>query len=322
MVDHPALTHVVRGKVQGALRGAEADRAIAWLAEQQHDVVGRAQLLGLGVSGRAIDLRLANMRLRRIYRGVYAVGRSELSNDGWCMAAVLLAGEGSAISHRTAGAHVGVLRWRPARADVTVARERRQLGPIQLHYGAIAPDELTVVRGVPCTGISRTLFDLAAVLSPSAVGSAMKEAEVLRLTDEVTLQELVERYPHKPGVGVVRDLIAGGAVVPLRTRSDLEIAFLEFLRVRGLPLPETNVWVRIGQLWIEVDCLWRDRKLIAELDGKQAHLTTHAFEKDRERDRALLVSEWRSIRVTWRMLHHGARELEADLRVLLSRAAA
>src|SRR4051812_23428933 len=286
MLDHPALTRALHGKLQGgrALRGADADRAVAWLAEQQHDVVGRAQLLALGLSSEAIDVRLASRRLRRIYRGVYAVGRTDLSPDGWSMAAVLLAGSGGSISHRTCGAHVGVLRWRPSRADVTVPRERRQLGPIRLHYGAIAPDELTVVRGVPCTGLSRTLFDLAGVLSRSAVAAAMKEAEVLRLTDTVTLPELVARYPHKPGVRVVRELIADGSLALLRARSELEIAFLEFLRVRGLPLPETNVWLKIGRMWIEVDCVWRDLRLIAELDGKEAHLTPHAFEKDRVRD--------------------------------------
>ena len=324
MLDHPAFTDVVRGKVQGGpgLRGAAADRAIAWLAARQHDVVGRAQLLRLGVTARAIDVRLANHRLRRLYRGVYAVGRTDLSPDAWCVAAVLLAGPGASISHRTCGAHVGVLRWRPEHADVTVPHERRQLPQIRVHYGAIAADELTVVRGVPCTGLSRTLLDLAGVLPPSAVAAAMAEAVVLRLRDTVSVPQLLARYPHKPGAGVMRQLLAEGVPGRRRTRSELETAFLEFLRERGLPLPETNVPLRLGQKWIEADCVWRDRRLVVELDGRQAHLTAHAFEKDRSRDRALLAAGWRSTRVTWRMLEREAGVLEADLRVLLRDRAA
>lgn len=68
-------------------------------------------------------------------------------------------------------------------------------------------------------------------------------------------------------------------------------------------------------------CVWRDRLLIVELDGRGAHLTAHAFEKDRSRDRVVLMSEWRSTRVTWRMLHRDGDEIEADLRVLLAVAA-
>jgi very-short-patch-repair endonuclease len=299
------------------LRGPAADRAIAALAERQDDVVARRQLIALRISSDAIDLRLAAGRLRRVFRGVYAVGRTQLTNDGWSMAAVLLVGEGAALSHRTAAAHVGILRWRPARADITVSYERRPLKPVRLHYGAIEDDEITTVRGIACTGLSRTLFDLAGIVRPTLVAATMKEADVLRLTDKLSLPVLLARYPRKPGVRVVRQLLADYATGLNRTRSDLEIAFLEFLRERRLPLPETNVWLEVNRRWIEADCVWREQKLIAELDGREAHMTTHAFEDDRGRDRAVLVSEWRSFRVTWRMVHQDAAGLEADIRILL-----
>jgi very-short-patch-repair endonuclease len=59
---------------------------------------------------------------------------------------------------------------------------------------------------------------------------------------------------------------------------------------------------------------WRDRKLIVELDGWQAHGTRSAFESDRERDLALAAAGWTSIRITWRGL---AKGLPQDLRRLL-----
>jgi hypothetical protein len=316
MLDDPALTHAIRGNLRGP-RGAEADRAIGSLAEGQHDVVARRQLLALGISARAIDLRLASHRLRRIYRGVYALGRTQLTNDGWSMAAVLVAGSGGALSHRSMGAHLGILRWRPARPDVTVPYERRQPKAVRLHYGAIEEDEITVVRGIRCTGLSRTLFDLASVVRPTLVMAAMREADVLRLTDTLSLHDLLARYPRKPGAGVIRRLLADYELGRGRTRSELEVAFLEFLRRRGMPLPETNVWLKVGQRWIEADCVWREQRVIVELDGRESHMTAHAFEDDRARDRAVLLARWRSFRVTWRMLLQESAELEADLRTLL-----
>jgi very-short-patch-repair endonuclease len=144
----------------------------------------------------------------------------------------------------------------------------------------------------------------------------MKEAEVLRLADRLSLADLVERYPGRRGAGVARALVEGPA--KRRTRSELEIAFLEFLAAAGLPLPETNVWLQIGDTWIEADCVWRKQKVIAELDSRSIHLTPEAFERDRARDRRLAVRDWRPIRITWRHINHEARELESDLRVLLA----
>jgi very-short-patch-repair endonuclease len=56
---------------------------------------------------------------------------------------------------------------------------------------------------------------------------------------------------------------------------------------------------------------------IVELDGRAAHTTTSAFERDRERDRILQADGWRVVRVTWRQLHDNCRSLASDLRRLL-----
>src|SRR4051794_20272224 len=200
MPDNPALSPVVQGK----LRGSAADEVIAELAARQHDVVGRAQLLAAGVCEAAIEYRLAHGRLRRIHRGVYALGHARLTPDAWAMAAVLLAGPGAVLSHRSAALRWGMLNAGPARAEVTVPSERRPSRVLRYHYVPIAPDEMTTLRGIPITSVSRTIFDLAAVQSPPRVGAAMKEAEVLRLGDSLSLIDLLERYPHRRGAGVIR----------------------------------------------------------------------------------------------------------------------
>ena len=47
-----------------------------------HGVVGRAQLLALGMSAQAIKRRRASGRLHNVRPGIYVVGRPELSRPG------------------------------------------------------------------------------------------------------------------------------------------------------------------------------------------------------------------------------------------------
>src|SRR4051812_3807674 len=74
------------------------------LARRQHGVITRAQLLTGGVSAEGIKHRVAKGRLHPVRRGVYAVGRPQLTRQGNWMAAVLAAGPGAALSHFAAGA--------------------------------------------------------------------------------------------------------------------------------------------------------------------------------------------------------------------------
>ena len=108
---------------------------------------------------------------------------------------------------------------------------------------------------------------------------------------------------------------------PGLTRSDLEEEFLRFLRKHSLPMPELNVELQIASNRIEADCVWPEQRLIVELDGRDAHDSTPAFESDRARDLALAAAGWRTGRVTSRRMRHDGPALAAELRALTSRAA-
>src|SRR3954467_13692434 len=74
------------------------------LLRRQHGVVARRQLLELGLNADAINHRLERGRLHPVVRGVYAVGRPEVSRFGMWMAAVLACGPCAVISHGSAAA--------------------------------------------------------------------------------------------------------------------------------------------------------------------------------------------------------------------------
>jgi predicted transcriptional regulator of viral defense system len=95
---------------------------VADLAERQHGVVARRQLLGLGMSSSAIDRQIQAGLLHRIHLGVYAVGHSLVSWRGKLMAGVLYGGEGAVVSHLPAAALWDLLPTASAAVHITVPR--------------------------------------------------------------------------------------------------------------------------------------------------------------------------------------------------------
>jgi hypothetical protein len=189
-------------------------------------------------------------------------------------------------------------------------------GRARFHRSSLPDDEITIKDGIPVTTAPRTLFDLAAVVSHGQLARAVNEAEIRRLWDPLSLPNLLKRHPRRPGAAAIRSLIATPGLRV--TRSELEDRFLAFLARLGLPLPATNVSMRVGGCWIEADCVWHEERLIAELDGHTTHRTRAAFETDRTRDRMLTAAGWRVIRITWRQLHDDPEGLGRDLRVFLA----
>ena len=177
-------------------------------------------------------------------------------------------------------------------------------------------DEVTVVEGIPATTVPRTLLDLAVVVGRREVERAINEAEVRRLADPLSLPDLLRRYPRRRGSATIRAILAAGRTA--LTRSELEDRFLALVDAAGLPPPEVNAMLELGDGWIEVDCLWRSRRLVVELDGHATHSTRAAFEGDRSRDRMLLTAGWRVVRITWRHLRDRPTVIAADLWSLLS----
>lgn len=141
------------------------DRALAALADAQHGVVAAAQLVAVGFSESAIGRSVSAGRLRRLFRGVYAVGHQRLTAEGRWMAAVLACGPGAALSHRDAAA-LWDLRRVGSRSyvEVTVPGSggRRQRQGLRVYRSPGCP--VTEHMGIPVTPPERTLRDLARVV--------------------------------------------------------------------------------------------------------------------------------------------------------------
>jgi hypothetical protein len=276
------------------------------------------QLIQLGLGAGAIEYRLRLGRLHRIQRGVYAVGHRAISREGRWMAAVLACGPGAVLSHRSAAALWGLRPNHAGPIEVTVPGARPNGRPFVARSSNLQPGEFTVERGIPVTTPAMTLLDLGSVLAPHELERALRETEVLRLTDIGELEALLARHPRRRGTRALRQAVNEAVQTAGITRSELEDRFKGILLQAKLPRPEHNATLELDAATsIEVDCLWRETRLIVELDGHAFHATRASYERDRIRDRRLMTAGWRVIRMTWRQVRDEHDAVVADLRSLL-----
>ncbi len=289
------------------------DRAVAALALRQHGVVSRAQLHVVGLTRNAVEVRIRNGRLHRVHRGVYAVGHPRLSLRGRFWAAVLATG--GVLSHRSAAAAWDLLPA-PSRVEVTTLRRSASVAAIVVHRSrTLAETDRTTTQadGLPVTTVTRTLVDLADVLSAHRVERVLHRAEQLRLLDARALTDRLAALPGRRAVALHRGLERLAVAEPDLSRSELEERFLALVATSDLPRPELNVHLH----GYEVDALWRPQRLVVELDGAATHLTPTAFERDRRRDAELQVAGYAVVRVTWRQVTREPTAVAATLRALL-----
>jgi predicted transcriptional regulator of viral defense system len=290
-------------------------RETAALAGRQHGVVAHHQLLALGFGKSAIQHQIATGRLHRLYLGVYAVGHRRVGRRGRWLAAVLACGPDAVLSHRDAAALWGIRQSAREAIDVTVpGRSRRGQSGLTLHrVRRLDAQDRGEVDAIPVTTVARTLLDLAEVVRPRELARAVEEAERLRLFDLRAIDDGCRRGRGRRGLRPLTALLAEYREPP-PTRSELERRFLDLCRTAGLPEPAVNVAVK----GFEVDAVWRDPKVVVELDGYAFHRTRDAYERDRFKDAELQLAEYRVLRFTHRRLAHDREAVIETLRSALA----
>lgn len=300
------------------------EAAIARLAERQHGVVSLAQLTALGLSKAAVAKRAASGRLHRIYRGVYAVGHGRLTREGRFMAAVLAYGPPAVLSYRSAAALWGVRSDNRGRTDVSIpGRSARSRPRIDAHASTtLSACDCTTVDGIPCTTVARTLLDLAGVVDRRGVERAIEQAEVLRLFDLRSVEDVLRRARGHRGAGVLRAVL-GDLAEPALTKSEVEERFLSLCRAAAIPSPQVNASLVIDEgPAIEVDFLWRAHGLAIETDAFGTHGNRQAFERDRLRDQRLRLAGYDPVRFTRRQIISDPDGVAGTIGELLARAPA
>ena len=160
-------------------------------------------------------------------------------------------------------------------------------------------------QGLPVVAVRRLPFELASIIRPSALRWVIdfcRNERGLTVDDlALTVAELCRS--GRPGSAAMRlqvDELSPGYVPP---NSVLAAKFRDLCIAHGLPVGVMEVHAGDDR-WIgRVDVLYRDERVIAELDSRRWHNTRDGFESDRNRTNELVLAGWRVLRITWRMLH-------------------
>lgn len=293
------------------------DMRVARLAREQHGVVSVGQLTACGLTSAAISRRTRNGRLHRVHRGVYAVGHDALTLRASFVAAVLACGDGAVLSHHSAAAHWGFLRWDERSPQVTVTGARRRVAGLRVHRARVL-DRRDVMRrhGILVTSPARTLLDLAAVLPARVLRRAARQAQAEHHLNVRQLADVLARAHGHRGAAALRALMADG---PAPTRSELEDIVLDLLNTPGIQRPEINAALILDGRTVIPDFLWRDERLVIEADGGAYHTGTLARRDDAERQAILESHGYRVLRITWQQAVRHPQQTLARIRPALGR---
>jgi len=277
------------------------DRPIAAIATGQLGLITRDQLKDLGLRRAAIEHAVTRGRLTAIHRGVYAVGHVAPAPLAKEMAALLACGAAAFLSHHSAAAVWGFEPSGRGEIEVTIVRRdagRRRRG-IRVHrVGALDHRDIRRHCGIPITSPARTLLDVAADLSGRELERAFDDGLVRKVITRQGVIAVLDRAPGRRGRGRLAELASIRDRTTTVTRSEAEERFLALVRRARLPEPEVNV--RIDRY--VADFLWRDQRLIVEVDGYAFHSNRRSFERDHERDLVLTAAGFDVLRFTWRQI--------------------
>jgi Protein of unknown function (DUF559) len=133
-----------------------------------------------------------------------------------------------------------------------------------------------------------------------------------RVLDDLAVQ-------GRTGVVLLRTLLTerGPRYVP--PESELETRFLELAAAHHLPPPTRQADLGDGDSWIgRVDFVWRDARLVVEVDGAAFHDGLVDRRHDEERDQRLEADGWTVRRFRWHDIVSNPAPVADEIRQLLS----
>lgn len=293
------------------------DAALLELAARQHGLIEWSQAVALGFDDKAIGHRVATGRLIRVHPGVYRDPGAPVTREQLLLAAVLAAGPGSAVSHRSAAHEWGLAEFPDVVEIVTPRAQWPRLKGVRVHRSHdLVPNHVTVRHGIPVTKPLRTLVDLGQSV-PWAVPDALELGLANRLFAFKAVDAALEEFGCKgrTGIGVLRRIVDARALERGIPDGLLEPRFARLVRRHGLPMPAFQVWVAPG---IRVDFAYPDRMIAIEVDGFGSRRTPAQLDAHNARQNRLVELGWTVLRFSWKQVVKQPESVARTLLVTLS----
>jgi hypothetical protein len=266
-------------------------------------------------------------RLRQIEADVFALHGSWKGDDPpWAveaLAACLQRGPQARLGFASAARIWGLAAGQNTTGDrlhvvVPAARAFRDTHRVKVHRTRrLTSRDVTTYAELPVTTVSRTLIDLAASLTPTAVELVVDDALVRALTTVPLLAGALNRNAHRGcrGGPLVREALALWDVGPLESHAEAEV--LRWLLARGVPEPVRQLEVVSSDgRRLRVDLAWPAAGVVLEVDGYAHHHGPRKLSADHERRSVLASLGWSVLTTTTAEVRRGGTNLLAALRTL------
>lgn len=290
------------------------------LLRTQEGVITRAQALRAGYSARSIDWRLKSGEWIRLLPRTYRLGIVAPSWRQQVIGTWLWAGNGAAISHRSAAVLLRLAGAREGDVELSIPSQRPSPEPrILLYKRTIPAQDLARVGCLTVTRPTRTLVDLASVIEEDALEWAIDDAIRRGLTSVSKLDGCLSALgtKGKHGPAVVRQLLQSRDPHSAPSESLLEVKAIRVIKAAGFPAPHRQFPIKDGRVRRRLDLAYVVERIVIECDGFEFHSGKIAFQNDRDRQNFLTSSGWRVLRFTWDDVRDPSRFI-AHLRNLLS----
>jgi very-short-patch-repair endonuclease len=279
----------------------EAWNLLVTLAATQWGVVGRQQLLDLGVTIHHLDTWASTARIERVAPRVWRVAGAPDTWEQRLQIGLLSLGDHACVSHSAAGQLHGFDRTPADRVEFLVprtARTTRIAGPVVHSTGVLPTIDICRVGGFRATSATRTIIDLARARVPrvrleAAIDSAVRSGASAPVVLHRRLSAL--RGRGRWGCRLLDELLldSGGETL-------LERRFLRLVRRGGLPRPKVQVPFRDGQRTAaRVDFLFEEYLIVVEVSGRKGHSSPAERAKDAQRRNELQDLGYVVIEYTW-----------------------
>jgi very-short-patch-repair endonuclease len=271
------------------------------LARKQHGVVSREQLLRLGWTESAIKwARRAGRLYRTEWRGVYVLGRPDLTKHGRLRAALLTAGDDAALSDASGGELWNI--WKPRdrliHLSLPAVQKRRDREGIKIHRRALKRNEITHTWGIRVTTPLRTIVDLAPQCDRRRAERLINTADARNVIRADILREGLDSYARLPGVPLLIDTFDHYTLV--LTESEAERLLVPLAVRAGLGTPASQVRLGRGR----VDFWFPHLNLVVECDSLRYHRTVQQQAEDHARDHTHFLDRRERVRVFMFQIKH------------------
>ncbi|WP_125565945.1 hypothetical protein [Nocardioides baekrokdamisoli] len=239
-----------------------------------------------------------NSRLRRISHGVYVPATDPETLMARARAIVANSRRGNVAVDRTAGWLHGIdtYGWSEAHDDPPLefcappGGPRIERSDVRGRNRTLHPSDLMELHGVTLTTPVRTALDLGCVLRRREALAALDSFARLHGVTASDMRANLPRFRGRRGVVQLRELID---YMDPRSESPRESWLRLAIIDAGLPAPEPQVWIPIGdEPTYRLDLAYRLARVAVEYDSTEFHSTVEQRVRDERRRRDLEALGW------------------------------